>query len=354
MKKSVYLFIGFITAFTFSCDPNHSEGDEAKPSIDQSLMLSSMSENQIVPGFEDLNLKMLELVQANDAFVLNINQTNLDLFQAKLKATYLAWQQVSFLEFGPSDQVELKSNVNVFPTDVNQIENNILSGSANLDALSNKSAKGFPALDYLLHHKSDSLIQVNFDSNRSNYMNKVVDDLKTKINQVNSNWSSYKSTFENATGTDVGSSTGMLVNALNQHLERYFRDGKIGIPLGVRSSGVALPDNSESYYAGYSFELIKSNFQAMKELYTGGNSIGLDDYLIASDGADLDQIINTQISIIESKLSQFNTSMPDAIQNQNSELTETYQEIQKLIVYWKVDMPSRLGILITYQDNDGD
>ena len=46
--------------------------------------------------------------------------------------------------------------------------------------------------------------------------------------------------------------------------------------------------------------------------------------------------------------------MPDAIQSKNSELNETYSEIQKLIVYWKVDMPSRLGVLITYQDNDGD
>ena len=33
---------------------------------------------------------------------------------------------------------------------------------------------------------------------------------------------------------------------------------------------------------------------------------------------------------------------------------ETYQELQKLVPLIKVDMTSALGVLITYQDNDGD
>ena len=31
-----------------------------------------------------------------------------------------------------------------------------------------------------------------------------------------------------------------------------------------------------------------------------------------------------------------------------------YTELQALVVLWKVDMMSALGVLITYQDNDGD
>ena len=33
---------------------------------------------------------------------------------------------------------------------------------------------------------------------------------------------------------------------------------------------------------------------------------------------------------------------------------EAYAELQALVVLWKVDMMSSLGLLITYQDNDGD
>jgi len=31
-----------------------------------------------------------------------------------------------------------------------------------------------------------------------------------------------------------------------------------------------------------------------------------------------------------------------------------YVELQKQVVLFKTDMPSSLGVLITYQDNDGD
>lgn len=355
MKNSFFLSIVFSLFFITSCDTDKDDKKEDRPDFDQSAMLSNFSENIIVPSFDNLAIQTQELALAADSFVLNRNQNWLDDMQAQFKLTYLAWQQVSHLEFGPSDAIGLKSNVNIFPTNTSLVEQNIQNGNTVLDALGNKAAKGFPALDYLIHKDNDSALLVAFsDTKRTDYLLKVVEDLSSKINKVSTDWSAYQSTFNNATGTDVGSSAGMLINALNQHYERFFRDGKIGIPLGVRSSGTARPQDSEAFYASFSFDLINANYMAMKELYLGADGIGLDDYLIASGGEDIDEVIKSQMVIIESKLSQFNGAMPDAIQNQNSELLSTYQEIQKLIVYWKVDMPSRLGILITYQDNDGD
>lgn len=355
MKKSFILSIVFSLFFISSCDTNKGDKKEDGPDFDQSAMLSNFSENIILPSFENLVLQTQELGLAADSFGLEKNQRTLEVLQAQFKQTYLAWQQVSHLEFGPSDAAGIRSNVNIFPTNTSLIEQNIQKGNSVLDALGNKAAKGFPALDYLIHKDNDSALLVAFsDTKRTEYLLKVVEDLSSKINKVSTDWVAYKSTFNNATGTDVGSSAGMLINALNQHYERFFRDGKIGIPLGVRSSGTARPQDSEAFYAGFSFDLIAANYMAMKELYIGADGIGLDDYLIASGAEDIDEVIKSQMVIIESKLNQFNTTMPQAIQNQNSELLSTYQEIQKLIVYWKVDMPSRLGILITYQDNDGD
>ncbi len=40
---------------------------------------------------------------------------------------------------------------------------------------------------------------------------------------------------------------------------------------------------------------------------------------------------------------------------ENQEATyEVFAELQALVVLWKVDMMSSLGVLITYQDNDND
>lgn len=355
MKKKKFLYLLLFSLFVIACDDTKKEDDKAATDMDQAAFLANLSDQIIVPNYTEFKLSVNELKLAIDSFVLLRNQTNLDLVQLKLKQAYIVWQKVSFLEFGPAAQIALRGNANVYPADVTKVESNINNGNANLDALGNSAAKGFPTLDYLLNHTSDSAILQEFtDSKRGDYLNLVSNDLNSKTNLVIADWASYQNTFKTSLGTNIGSSTGMLINALNQHLERYFRDGKIGIPIGVRSSGIALPDNSEAYYGAYSFELIQANFTALKNIYHGSSGLGLDDYLVSAGAADLNDIINTQITIIESKINQFSGTMPDAIQNNLSELNSTYSEIQKLIVFWKVDMPSRLGVLITYQDNDGD
>jgi hypothetical protein len=40
--------------------------------------------------------------------------------------------------------------------------------------------------------------------------------------------------------------------------------------------------------------------------------------------------------------------------NNKDALLNSYEELQKLVPFIKVDMTSGLGVLITYQDNDGD
>ena len=40
--------------------------------------------------------------------------------------------------------------------------------------------------------------------------------------------------------------------------------------------------------------------------------------------------------------------------NNKPAVNECYSKMQQLVPYTKVDMTSALGVLITYQDNDGD
>ena len=41
------------------------------------------------------------------------------------------------------------------------------------------------------------------------------------------------------------------------------------------------------------------------------------------------------------------------VENQSATY-DVFAELQSLVVLWKVDMMSSLGVLITYQDNDND
>ena len=56
---------------------------------------------------------------------------------------------------------------------------------------------------------------------------------------------------------------------------------------------------------------------------------------------------NTALLSLEDPLAEF-------VVAQQPMSFEVYAELQALVVLWKVDMMSSLGVLITYQDNDGD
>jgi predicted lipoprotein len=354
MRQTLLLIFAFSFLF-WSCDDSKKEEEENQLSFDQSAFLVNLSGNIIVPAYADFSQKVDDLSLQIDSLNSQSNQAHLGKAQEALKSAYLSWQGISHYEFGPAMNKGLKSNVNTFPADTTKIESFIDQGGYNLQSFSSYVAKGLPALDYLLNHAADSSILNELDQDRKDYLTAVMSDLKGRANDVYSTWNgSYKSSFNSSLGTDVGSSTGQLINALNQHYERFFRDGKIGIPIGVRTSGNERPEDSEAFYGGYSMELARANFKAMKKLYLGGGSSGLDDYLQSADADDLDQIIKTQFVVVESNLNSINDPLPQAIQSQSQLLLDTYKEIQKIIVYWKVDMPSRLGVLITYQDNDGD
>jgi hypothetical protein len=46
--------------------------------------------------------------------------------------------------------------------------------------------------------------------------------------------------------------------------------------------------------------------------------------------------------------------LAEFVVNQQATSFDVYSELQALVVLWKVDMMSSLGVLITYFDNDGD
>ena len=68
----------------------------------------------------------------------------------------------------------------------------------------------------------------------------------------------------------------------------------------------------------------------------------------------LSTVIDNQFLTILDELNNINGSLGDEIINNKTQITQTYQELQQLVPYIKVDLTSALGVLITYQDNDGD
>ncbi len=363
------LLAGFFTLLT-SC--TNSGMDDSGSDFDRPAMLSNYGNNLIIPSYENLKSSVDELDAAADAFSGEPTVSNLSELQDNLKEARLAWQDAAMYQFGPAEMNVLRAVLNTYPADTDRVNSNIESGDYNLETLENRAAAGFPTLGYLLHGTGDSNEQIVLAyttdqnaSNRMNYLQDNIDYVKENTDATLNAWlpgsGNYLETFlsDDNAGTDVGSSLGMMVNALVLHYERFMRDGKIGIPAGVRSAGVPRPEATEAYYAGYSLELAIANLQAIKRLYLGtglttGDGLGLEENLISLDAAGLSDEIVTEIDQAIGALQNLNDPLSEQIGNNNDPVLTAFQELQDVVVLLKADMASALGVTITFQDNDGD
>jgi len=350
-----------------SCNP---EGNNTV-NFDRQTMLENIGSNIILPNYSALSEKMNLLQQAATDFTATPDNTKLVVLQTAFKNAYLSWQKCSAFEFGPAMQVSLRMSVNTFPTDTVQIQSNISSGSYNLETADNIDARGFPALDYLLHKRSGNNTEVlecfttNTDAQAwKDYLLDLVSNTRILVDTVKNNWEStggnYLATFISNDGTDAGSSLGELVNQLNYDYEQL-KNARIGIPVGKQTLGIALPEKCEAYYAGYSVELALEHTNGIKNLYLGAgdvDGIGLDEYLIALDAkhgnGQLSDAIKTQLDLAIAALQNVPDPLSETVISNPAIVNTAYTEIQKGVVLLKTDMPSALSVLITYQDGDGD
>lgn len=366
MRRTVRILCGVgLVAGTFSCD----QSDSPFVRYDRTELLQNIGNTIIIPSYSELRVAVNELQVATTDFIEAPATEKLAAVRLKFSVAYKRWQHCGYYNIGPAEEIFLTSSVNTFPTNKSEINANISSGTHNFSAASSADEKGFPALEYMLHgiaQTDEAILELyNTDelaANRMVYLADLVADMKLKVDAVVTGWSStggnYIAEFVSRTGTDVGSSTGMLINSMTQYFESDVRDKKIGIPLGVRSLGIPIPANCEALYSVQSITMVNESLLALQQLFTGGNGTGFDDYLEAINaqyhGAPLSDVIEQQLQTAIEKVGLIPEPYAETVENNPDPASTAYQELQKLVVLLKTDLPSAIGILITYQDNDGD
>ena len=383
-------FFGIVVLLSFSCrkrgcmdenainyDADAEIADNATCTyepFEKTQMLTNICDNYIIPAYTNFNEKNIALSNSANGFSSDPTLDAFEALQQNWKDALLSWQQVCFLDFGPAAFVILNNQVNLHPVDTDVINNNISLGVYNLDQASNNDAKGYQALDYLLHQpgmtSEDHVTYFTNNANAMTYLTDVVDNISYWSNYILTEWtSSYKDSFKSNSSSESnaqGSSISNLVNGLCYHYESIIRKGKIGLPLGAFNgfSQQEMPDLVECYYHQESLPFAIEAVNAMNKYINGDsfnnaeNGLGLDDYMTyvgaSQNSNSLSSVINSQIDEINEKLGQLNDPLSNEIIVNKPAVTEAYSALQQLVPYLKVDMTSALGVLITYQDNDGD
>lgn len=351
-----------------SSEETKDDKSEDDNSFDHVKMMTFITEEIIIPSYDNLNTSLVELNESYELFKINITEHNLEELRNKWLNSYKLWQHVEMYNIGKSMEDYLIFKSNIYPVDTVRVNQNIDSGEYDLNNPNNYSAQGFPTMDYLLYGIDNDRTKVidHFKDNVKlmNYLGSLIKDLATNVKNVNENWNQVKNEFVNSVDNTASSNLNMMVNDFIYYYEKGFRANKFGIPAGVFSGG-ALPDRVEGFYSkNFSKLFALEAMTSIKKFFNGKSykdenleGLGLKSYLdfVEKDKEELlSEIINTQIEGAEKSINELENNLSDQIKSDNVKVLRTYDDIQRAVVLLKVDMLQALNIAVDYADADGD
>ena len=351
-----------------SCSDKKDNDPDQIDTFDRSEMLTFWADHIIIPAFENYDTSIQELVQAKDGFIQESNLQTLAVVREKWLKAYRDWQSVSMFDIGKAEEIGLRNFVNIYPCNIEEIEEFVSSGNYNLTLPSTFDAQGFPALDYLLfgiEEDDDQLFAALSQQDYRSYLSDLINRLSLLSKEVLTDWTeSYRITFIQNDGASATASTDKMVNDFLFYYEKFFRAGKIGIPAGV-FTGNPISSAVEAPYSGiYSKSLYISAFEAVQKFFKGTsfdgslNGPSLQQYLEhvqeANQLLDISNDIINQWNEVSDLSEALNENLRVQVDFDNFEMLLVYDALQKAVVLLKVDMMQAFNIQIDYVDADGD
>ena len=337
-------------------------------SFDRVKMMTFITEEIILPSYDNLNSSLTELKESYELFKINITEHNLEELRNKWLNSYKLWQHVEMYNIGKSMEDYLIFRSNIYPVDTVRVNQNIDNGEYDLENPNNYAAQGFPTMDYLLYGIENEPVKV-IDHYKENdkvmsYLGALIEDLAANVKTVNDDWNQVKNEFVNSVDNTASSNLNMMVNDFIYYYEKGFRANKFGIPAGVFSGG-ALPDRVEGFYSkNFSKVFALEAMTSIKKFFNGESykdddleGLGLKSYLdFVEKGKEefLSDKINAQLIDAEKSINELDNNLSGQIESDLIKVLKTYDEIQTAVVLLKVDMLQALNIAVDYADADGD
>jgi len=364
--KTHLVIFSFCMLVIISCGGDDKSTD-LNDSFDRSAMLQDWSDLMIIPAYESYLDKLTELRDRKNDFYNGGSIDDLVAMRSAYLSAYREWHKVSIFEIGKAEELALRNYSNIFPTNVEEIIANIDSPDYNLELPSNYDAQGFPAIDYLfygLEIDDAALVTRLQQENYKTYVSDLVDRLYDLTSQVLLDWQNgYRESFIENDGSSATASVDKLVNDFLFYYEKFLRAGKIGIPAGI-FSGSPIATSAEAPYSDiYSKAFFLLGFDAVDDFFNGvghdgREGISLKQYLehiaIDNQSQNLAPLINAQLQSARLQASDLNPSLQNQVIDDNNKMLLTYDELQKVVVLFKVDMLQALNIQVDFVDADGD
>lgn len=349
-----FCFLGLL----FACNPDATDGSDDGPDtvdFDRAAMLANWVDNVIRPAYADQLAANTALATAANAFTDAPSAATLAALRSDYLFAYESWQKLSPVLTGKAEEINLRSRLNTYPTNTELIEANV-GNNANLILPSQYAAQGFPALDYLLYARTESLLESSEAGRaRREYLRQLISAMAGLLTEASDEWTAdFRAAFVANDGNSATASIDRTVNDYIFYYEKFLRAGKVGIPAGIFSD-TPLADRAEAPYSGSSKRLMLAALAASRNFFvTEGLAEYLDALNVTRNGELLSQTVTNQFAAIVTEAANVGENFAEQVATDNTKMLALYAEMQRVVVLLKVDMLQALSINVDYVDADGD
>ena len=340
----------------------------ADDAFDRRAMLQSLVDQVVLPGQSAFIHAADDLLARAEAFLAAPDADTLASLQEAWRGASNAWREIAMLTFDLR-VTALHNQIDKPPLNVEFVED-FLNGDATINEKAvnglGSTTRGLPAIEYLIFAPDSSpegIVASLDDPRRADYLRALAQNIAGKSAELRHAWSpegrDYAKRFVNAdqAAGKIQGSINMLANKIYEWLAASL-EMWLGDPAGITTGEEPQPELVESPRSRHSLAQIKHNLIGLRRLYTGGDGLGLDDYLdyfgAQAESMPLSQMIKERFDAALAAADNIETPLYDAVSEDAESVAALYEAMRQLLIPLRVDMKSQLGIVLTFSDRDGD
>ncbi|UQA62238.1 imelysin family protein [Polyangium aurulentum] len=336
----------------------------------QQAVMHDLAYEVMLPINAEVEDEALALATAVGAYCDAPSDETLSAAQDAWRAARVPWKHAEAFRFGPAEDLRLGSAIDFWPVRPDSVESAITAAPVPVTpehiASLGASAKGMPALEYLLFDPAGALGGSDeVAKRRCSFARALGETIGKDATTIHQAWSPEGGAFVDqvalagagsklfATGQDgVARVVNLIISQLHQISEK-----KLGGPLGV-STGAA-PDSTtvESRFSDNSTEDLLNNLRGMEEIYLGQHGEhsgkGLSS-LVRPKSAPIDDAVRKALEDAKAKAAAIPGPLRLAIVNDAAAVQAALDSAKALRRLFTADVASVLGVSVTLSDSDGD
>ncbi len=345
-------------------------GNTGAPERNYGSLLSTLTEQVILPEHQDFGTQADALVTVLQAFSDQPNAANLKAAQAAWREARRAWRVLDAVHIGPELTHHIAERIDVSPVDVAGIET-IVTGTAAVDdqAVANAGGKkkGFLGLEYVLFSDpaaaagtpAPALADDDAAPRRRTWALSMADEVAKSAHELDNAWEpsggNYAQQLEEAGagGTQYATQRAavddLVAGGVAYALE-YIVGVRLALPLGRQSGGTPAPELDLTPRSDNAVADMQATLSGVAALYAGPGFSAV----VKAKKADLDAAVQDDLQKSKDALDAIPAPFADAVVNHTSTVSDAYDTIKALKTTWNTDVSSALGAIPKPSDTDGD